>query len=425
MITGYITTPEYITVQTSKADTVPPLSVSAAQINGQTGKPRGVVAINGVAYIGSPEEFPVFVQYQDGTCEIQRQATTRSLAYSKWAISGMALLVANGKPVATEQSSPYLRRLDTVERLVIGLTENGEVFIAHCVSTLENLKYMMCAYGVVDGMLIASDNIFVDNPRNKVHIGERPVVTLAVRGYRELPAPVVVIDPAYGGGTIGYNTDRLNEKDLTLAVAVYMHDYLVKHYQGTFMLTRDTDCHITRVAKTKMLRAVHADFMYECRCNAFDSITRGAEFLRYDGASPAVKDITDKLYSNIQSYLSKYGIKDNGLRPVNYKRLQEYPCPTFISKMLYMDNAQDAYLLEKPTMLRLLGEIQAEALAKTLDLLPVVTTPKNLLKPTTQPRYVVRVGTFKFRLGAEELRDRLRQAGFNATIDDLNDFVLK
>lgn len=415
MINAYIVQPSNLVVRTDNTPTLNPLSFSASQLHRTTHMPIGITAVDGQVYVGSADELPVFVRYEDGRADILSKPNTESVAYSSFMVTGTALLVSEHTPRST-LGLKHLRARDHVKRVAIGLLDDGNVFVVFCTTTLEKLTGLLCAYGVATALLLASDDVYFNNPRNGIVCGEQPVITLQATYYEDFPTPVIVIDPAHGGNDPGNCSKTLLEKDLTLAIAKEMQAYLKEHYYGTFILTREDDRLIPLSTKAQFISDIQADFMYICHINALDGVTRGFECVGYSDASESVKSLTRTLHERLAGLLESYDICDNGLYLKSLKFLDTFSCPAFIANTLYMDNAEDAHLLSRPEMLHTLGAAQGEALAQAMCLSKRVCTSKTT-GAFDDKQFRVHVGhNFKFKLGALELCEQLRQLGFDAYV---------
>jgi len=375
--------------------------------------PVGIVAVKGNVYYGSPDELPVLVRHSNGHVDILDKPDSQSVAYGDFVVSGTAILVSQKHPRDTA-GLKYVRPLDSVKRIALGLLSDGNIFVVYCTATLDKLKDLLCAYGVYDALLLASDNVYFNNPRSGITLGEQPVLSIQATCYEELPTPIIVIDPAHGGSDIGNQSGKLLEKDLTLTMAKHMEAYLKDKYHGTFLLTRNYDKYLSENRRIKLATDAQADFFYSCHINALNGLTRGFECQCYSDTPESVSVTLRSVHERLASNLSVQGIPDNGLHRKLTTALRLCECPALISKMLYLDNAEDINILMQPEMLRMLAHSQAEALAQALGLSK--RTHTSTIPAAETARYKVNVGDFPFKLGAIELCEKLRQLGFDAQV---------
>ena len=415
MINAYIIAPKNLKIRTDNSPILSPLAFSASQINPITALPYGLIAVRGKAYVGSPDELPVFVRYKDGHVDILEKPEGTDVAYADFVISGTALLVSENQPRDTTDAK-YTRPFDDVKRVVIGVLEDGNVFVVFCNATIQKLKDMLCAYGVHTGILLSSDNVYFSNPRSGIGYGDLPVMSMQATYYEEVPTPIIAIDPAHGGKDLGYSSGDLNEKEITLTIAREIRSYLNENYYGTFILTRSDDNLITLNNKIQFVNAIQADLVYTCHVNASDGMTRGMECFYNADSSESTHNLVKDIYTRVADLLSVQGIKGNGLHPKQLKLFEAYPCPAFIAKILYIDNVEDAHMLEKPEILHFLAVSQAEALAQALGLSMRVNSAKIAKVDNKLFKVNIAQGQFKFKMGALALCDRLRQHGFDAYI---------
>lgn len=370
-------------------------------------------------YLSPNDDLPVFVRYGDGRADILAKPDSETVAYSDFMVSGVAILTANGKPRDTSFSR-WLRPRDVIHRIAIGLYPDGNVMVAFGVTGIESLKALFCSYGVDVSMLLASGDVYFNNPREGIAHGDLPVLSLRSEAYEEVSRPLIVIDPAHGGTDVGsVSAGMPPEKDLTLPMAVAMRGYLSENFTGTFVLTREDDSMVPVVKRAALANSLQADFVYSIHCNTFDSITQGLEIQHAYGASTNVKKTMAELSTSLMEKLSPFGVVDQGVRGTLLDRFNLFEAPLAVVQMLYMDNERDALLLNSLDMLAVLGRIQAESLAKVLGLPRKVSKTFGSTLPPPK-KYRVNVGQYSYKFGAQELCDTLRKQGIDAWITKEN-----
>jgi len=414
MVNAYIIAPKDLSIRTDNVPTLNPLSFSAAQINVLTNLPYGFISVNGKIFIGNTDDLPVFIKYADGRVDILDKPDTEAVAYGSFVVSGIAILVSENQERNTS-GIPYLQEFKEVKRVVIGILNDGNIFVVYCSATIEDLKCMLCAYGVSVALLLSSDNVYFNNPRGGIVSGVRPIITLQAAYYEELPTPIIVIDPAHGGTDFGNCANNLVEKDLTLKIATEIKTYLKRKYYGTFTMIRNTDVLVPLTHKARFIRSIHADLVYACHINTSDGLKRGVEFSYCIGLTESARSLVIDLYTYLSQKFYSQGIIDNGIY-LGYKDLYEtYSCPLFTANTLYMDNAEDAHLLSKPHFIKTLAETQAEAIAQVIGLQTRVSNTQ-FTKPINMTHFKVNVGKFKFKLAAVELCEKLKKQGYDAYV---------
>jgi len=80
---------------------------------------------------------------------------------------------------------------------------------------------------------------------------------------------IIVIDPAHGGQDTGIKlTDKVNEKDITLAVALALRKELAKENNLEVILTRDSDKEVSLEDRNKNVAKIKPDFVLSLHTNA-------------------------------------------------------------------------------------------------------------------------------------------------------------
>lgn len=100
-----------------------------------------------------------------------------------------------------------------------------------------------------------------------------------------LDAKTIVIDPGHGGrdpGAIG--AGGLQEKDVTLAVALLLRDRLKKHPGYRILMTRDKDVRISTRERVAFANSNKADLFISIHCNSLDKLQLNIIETYYFGA---------------------------------------------------------------------------------------------------------------------------------------------
>jgi len=80
---------------------------------------------------------------------------------------------------------------------------------------------------------------------------------------------IIVIDPAHGGQDTGIKlTDKVDEKDITLAVALALRKELAKENNLGIILTRDSDKMVSLEDRKKNIAKIKPDFVLSLHTNA-------------------------------------------------------------------------------------------------------------------------------------------------------------
>jgi N-acetylmuramoyl-L-alanine amidase len=80
---------------------------------------------------------------------------------------------------------------------------------------------------------------------------------------------LVAIDPSHGGKDAGVKiTDKVYEKDITLAIALALQKELVKEGNMQVILTRDSDIELSAEDRKKILEKLKPDFLLSLHINS-------------------------------------------------------------------------------------------------------------------------------------------------------------
>lgn len=206
------------------------------------------------------------------------------------------------------------------------------------------------------------------------------------------PAPKpysVVLDPGHGGYDQGASYNGYNEAALTLKIAEYCRDYLLKHYDSIEVyMTRTEDVHLSRDKKEdltmrcELARDNGADCLVSIHLNASEAHKlHGAEIYisRRDNVGPATRELANA----IMDELVALGIKkrdvatkksndmfdENGVAYDYYainRHCAAFNLPGIIVEAGFMDNSADQEFLFTEEGLRAIGEADARGIAHYL-----------------------------------------------------------
>jgi N-acetylmuramoyl-L-alanine amidase len=192
---------------------------------------------------------------------------------------------------------------------------------------------------------------------------------------------IIVIDPAHGGQDTGIKlTDKVNEKDITLAVALALRKELAKENNLEIILTRDSDKEVSLEDRKNNIAKIKPDFVLSLHTNAgFGKSASGFELY----CPEFNKDIKEKKTAKggAQQEKNKYLndsvrmariIQDNlntlfprkgrGLRRADLPVIDDLSVPAVSVEMSFATNPEDKKKLLSPDTQ---AEI-AKALAKSI-----------------------------------------------------------
>jgi N-acetylmuramoyl-L-alanine amidase len=213
-------------------------------------------------------------------------------------------------------------------------------------------------------------------------------LTFLICGMLELSAAqkkhIIVIDPAHGGQETGVRlTDKIAEKDITLAIAQALQKELAKENNWEVILTRDADKVVSLEDRKKNIAKTKPDLVLSLHVNAgFDKSAAGFELYCPEFNDDMIKEkrtakssprqeknkyLNDsvKLAKIIQENLNTlFPRKGRGLRRADSPLTEGLFVPSVVVEMGFATNPEDKKkLLSANTQTEI-----AKALAKSLKI---------------------------------------------------------
>ena len=192
---------------------------------------------------------------------------------------------------------------------------------------------------------------------------------------------VIIIDPAHGGQDTGIKlTYKVDEKDITLAVAMALRKELAEEKNLEIILTRDSDKEVSLEDRKKNIAEIKPDILISLHTNAgFDKSASGFELycpefnkdikekstsedIELRGGKKSFNDSV-KMARMIQANLNTlFPRKGRGLRRADLPVTDKLFVPTVVVEMGFATNSEDKKKLLSPDSQK---EI-AKALAKSI-----------------------------------------------------------
>jgi N-acetylmuramoyl-L-alanine amidase len=191
------------------------------------------------------------------------------------------------------------------------------------------------------------------------------VLAFLICGVIELSAAskkhIIVIDPAHGGQDTGIMlTDKIAEKDITLAVAQALRKELAKENNLEVILTRDSDKEVSLDDRRKNIAKIKPDFVLSFHTNAgFGKSAAGFELYYQEFNKDLIKE-QKKTKRDVQQEKNKYlndsvrlariiqenlntlfPRKSRGLRKADLPLIEGLFVPAVIVEMGFATNPED------------------------------------------------------------------------------------
>ncbi|MGC4379287.1 N-acetylmuramoyl-L-alanine amidase [Fictibacillus sp. Mic-4] len=183
--------------------------------------------------------------------------------------------------------------------------------------------------------------------------------------------PKIFIDPGHGGKDSGAIGNGLQEKDLTLDIALRMRRILLDEYEGVVVkLSRATDIYVSLDQRTNMANAWGADFFVAVHIN-YGGGTGYEDYIHNslpDSSKTAV--YRSQMHAEIIKATDWF---DRGMKKADFHVLRESQMPAFLSENGFIDNAEDAAKLKTGAFREKIARGHVNGLAAALDLKKKVT----------------------------------------------------
>lgn len=217
----------------------------------------------------------------------------------------------------------------------------------------------------------------------------------------------ICIDPGHGGSDPGavYKGRKESEDNLALAKEVAKE---LRRHGVTVDETRSSDETASLRDRSNFENKGSYDYFISFHRNAFKpEAAQGVETYTYLNASAKAKGLAAK----IQAALVTVGFTNRGVKEANFHVLRETKSPAVLVEIGFIDNSKDNQLFDSKRD----GIIEGltKAILSQLGIKYVEPQPP----PTGgQTLYRVMAGSYSIRENAEKQVERLKKAGFDATV---------
>ncbi|GEN30198.1 N-acetylmuramoyl-L-alanine amidase [Cerasibacillus quisquiliarum] len=217
------------------------------------------------------------------------------------------------------------------------------------------------------------------------------------------------IDPGHGGTDPGAQANGLQEKNLTLNIALKLRNILNQEYTGhSIMMSRTTDKTVSLRERTNMANNWGAHYLVSIHINAGGGT--GFESFTYNG-SYSGKSETNRLRSIIHDEIIRQtSFNNRGKKEANFHMLRESRMPSVLTENGFIDTVADANLLKQDAFLNKIARGHAVGIAKAFNL-------KKKSDSGTTTYYRVVAGSFVSRTYAEQRVNELKQKGYSSFIE--------
>ncbi|MEH7481392.1 N-acetylmuramoyl-L-alanine amidase [Neobacillus drentensis] len=237
------------------------------------------------------------------------------------------------------------------------------------------------------------------------------------------------LDPGHGGDDPGAQGNGLDEKDITLAIALKIRNTILKDYENVQVkMSRTSDTTKSLGQRSSEANAWDADFFLAIHINSADSSAQGYEDFIYNGASNSSRAAT--VQEIIHAEVMKVNqLKDRGQKKANFHVIRETNMPAILTENGFISNKHDAQLMKDSSWQQKVAQGHVNGIAKAFGLKRKAKkeTPKTTTatKTTTTPKptqsssttvYTVYVGSYKSKGNAQDRVAELTKKNINSSI---------
>lgn len=209
------------------------------------------------------------------------------------------------------------------------------------------------------------------------------------------------IDPGHGGSDPGAVGNGLQEKNLTLQIALALRNILANEYQGvSLLLSRTGDQTVSLTQRTNAANQWGADYYLSIHINAGGGT--GFESFIYPGVGVPTTTYQSVIHDEV---IAQTNYNNRGKKTANYHVLRESNMPALLTENGFIDHVNDASKLKSLSFLTSIARGHANGIARAFNLTK---------KPTTL--WKVQIGAFSSKANADILANEARAKGFNAIV---------
>ncbi|MCY7753647.1 N-acetylmuramoyl-L-alanine amidase [Bacillus haynesii] len=211
----------------------------------------------------------------------------------------------------------------------------------------------------------------------------------------------IFIDPGHGGTDPGASGNGLQEKQLTLQIALALRNILLNEYQNvSVQLSRTSDQTVSLTQRTNAANSWGADYFLSIHINAGGGT--GFEDYIYPGVGAPTTTYRDLMHEEI---LKVVDFRDRGKKTANFHVLRETVMPALLTENGFVDHTNDAEKLKSSAFIQSIARGHANGLARAFN-----------LSKKSAALYKVQIGAFRNKANADSLAAQAEAKGFDAIV---------
>ena len=157
---------------------------------------------------------------------------------------------------------------------------------------------------------------------------------------------LIVIDPGHGGKDKGASYYGLNEKDINLAISLFL-GYELKSDNHDVIFTRSIDTTLSLKARIQKIIEYDIDLFISIHCDAFDnSKVIGMTIFTRKNCSGAEIILANKISHNLQTSFPDH--RSRGIKEADFYILTQNPFPAILIECEFLSNPIQNNFLQKP-----------------------------------------------------------------------------
>lgn len=221
----------------------------------------------------------------------------------------------------------------------------------------------------------------------------------------------IFINCPHGGKDSGAVYGNLYEKNLAFDICMNIINELSLGYKDIHVkMFRDNDSYYTLERICRESNNFGADIFVSPHVNAGGGT--GFESFIFNGSvSNTTKNNQKTIHSSIMKELSKYNVRDRGMKKANFYVLRNTKAPALLTENMFIDTKSDRDLLTNSSFIKDVAMGHVNGIVKALGL------EKKEILNNSDTFYRVVTGSFKDRENAERRIVELKDKGFSSFID--------
>jgi N-acetylmuramoyl-L-alanine amidase len=186
----------------------------------------------------------------------------------------------------------------------------------------------------------------------------------------------IYLDPGHGGEKTGATGNGLQEKDITLKIALYTRESLQSDYNNVSVkMSRTTDTTVSLAERTEEANRWGATVYVSFHINALDGTANGYEDYIFNGLNRDSEDA--QLQNAIHQEVSPLFSANRGKKNANFHVLRESNMPAVLTESGFIDHKGDAGFLKEDRNLREIAKAHAKGIAAYLGLSEGTSEPSE------------------------------------------------